>query len=168
MTIDGLLSNVRALRSALTGGSLIREALQPHEEEIAEQQRIQLLEGKGSDGRDLHPFYSEDLKPAGYFRTKDSAQRYSEWKQTISYPFTVKRNPDAPNLYITGVFHNDLGVEFRGDGVAIVPDTAYASKIMAKYGFGVFGLSMERWAVVFDELGARYDLLERMRNMIWQ
>ena len=111
---------------------------------------------------------SSTLKPAGYFRTKDSAQRYAQWKQTISYPFTVKRNPDAPNLYITGVFHNDLGVEFRGDGVAIVPDKAYASKIMAKYGFGIFGLNAEMWGIIWHEWGALDELLNEMKNVLWQ
>lgn len=168
MSIDQMLSNVRELRTGLQGGSLVREALRPHEQEIAEQQRIQLLEGKGSDGKDLHPFYSEDLKPSGYFRSRERAQRYADWKRTLSYPYTVKRNPDAPNLYITGVFHDDLGVDFRDDSVAIVPDTAYAANIMSKYGFGVFGLCRERWAVVFDELGAKNDLIEKMRDVIWQ
>lgn len=168
MTIDGLLQNARALRQGLAGGSLIRETLKGHGDEIAEQQRIQLLEGKGSDGNDLHPFYSEDLKPSGYFRTRDSAQRYAAWKQTINYPFTVKRNPDAPNLYITGIFHNDLGVDFREDVVAIVPDTAYAAKIMGKYGYGVFGLCMEKWGIIFDEKGAKDELVERVRDLLWQ
>lgn len=167
MTLDGLLDNARALRQGLAGGSLIRETLRPHEQEIAEQQRIQLLEGRGSDGKDLHPSYSEDLKPAGYFRTKESAQRYAAWKQTISYPYTVKRNPDAPNLYITGVFHNDLGVDFRDEEVAIVPDTAYAANIMGKYGYGVFGLCMEKWGVIFDEKGAKDELVERVKNLLY-
>lgn len=168
MTIQQLLDNARSLGKGMTDGALVREALEPHGEEIVEQQRIQLLEGKGSDGKELHPFYSEDLKPSGYFRTRESAQRYADWKQTLSYPANVRRNPNAPNLYITGVFHDDLNVDFRADELAIVPDTAYAANIMAKYGFGVFGLCSEKWLVIWDEKGAKNDLINVMKKTLWQ
>ena len=167
MTITRLLENARSLRSGMQG-SMIREVLQPHGREIVEQQRIQLLEGKGSDGKDLHPFYTEDLKPSGWFHTRDSAQRYLEWKKTLSYPANVRRNPNAPNLYITGVFHDDLNVDFRTNEMAIVPDTAYAANIMRKYGYGLFGLCAEKWGVIWDEIGAKDELIMRMRETLWQ
>lgn len=168
MTITGLLENARRLERGLATGSLVREALLPLREDIVEQQRIQLLEGKGSDGRDLHPFYSEDVKPRGYFRSRESAERYAAWKRTLSYPYSVKRNPDAPNLYITGLFHGELSAELGNDAVGIVPDTAYAANIMRRYGFGVFGLSMESWGVIFSEKGGRDNLIELSRNVLWQ
>ena len=168
MTITRLLDNAKSLRSGMTGGGIIREVLMPHGQEIVEQQRIQLLEGKGSDGEDLHPFYTEDLKPKGWFHTRESAQRYADWKQTLSYPANVKRNPNAPNLYITGVFHDDLNVDFRTEELAIVPDTAYAANIMAKYGFGVFGLCPQKWDVVWNELGAKKDLINVIKKTLWQ
>ena len=167
MTISSLLENSKAVQSGLQG-SLVREVLQMHGTEIVEQQRIQLLEGKNSHGEDIHPFYTEDIKPRGWFKTRESAQRYADWKQTISYPYSVRRNPNAPNLYITGVFHDDLGVDFGSDAVAIIPDTAYAANIMSKYGRGMFGLSMEKWAVIFGEKGARNELIEKIRNLLWQ
>ena len=167
MTLEGLLMNARTLQAGMQG-SLIREALVPYEEDIVEQQRIQLLEGKNSDGEDMHPFYSEDVKPNGYFHTKESAARYREWKQTITYPYSVKRNPDAPNLYITGVFHDDLGVAFGKDYVAIIPDTAYAANIMQKYGMNAFGLCMEKWGVIWNEKGGKNNLIEQMKKVLWQ
>lgn len=168
MTIDALLNNAKSLRDAMTNGELARDVLMRHGDEIVEQQRIQLLMGKGSDGNDLHPFYSEDIKPRGYFKTSQSAARYRAWKQEISYPYSVKRNPDAPNLYITGVFHDDLNVDFNADALAIVPDTAYAANIMAKYGFGVFGLNAEMWGVIWNDFGAKDELIEEMKNVLWQ
>lgn len=168
MMLDELLSNAKSLQADLENGTLMREVLQRHEQDIVEQQRIQLLEGKTSDGSDIHPFYSEDVKPTGYFRTKESAARYAAWKQTLSYPYQVQRKPDSPNLYITGVFHNDLGVEFNAESVAIIPDTAYAANIMAKYGNGMFGLSGDKWAIIFDEKGAKDELLTEMENILWQ
>lgn len=168
MTIGGLLSNAKTLQAGLQNGSLVRGVLMRHEQDIIEQQRIQLLEGKTIEGKDIHPSYSEDIKPKGYFRSRDSAQRYAAWKQTLSYPYSVQRNPDTPNLYITGVFHNDLGVDFGADAVAIVPDTAYAAKIMAKYGRGMFGLCTERWKVVFDERGAKDEVIDEAKRILWQ
>ena len=168
MTIGGLLKNAKALQSGMQSGTLVRDVLMRHGDNIVEQQRIQLLMGKGSDGRDLHPFYSEDVKPRGYFKSGAQARQYAAWKQTLRYPYSVERNPDAPNLYITGVFHDDLNVEFRGDAVAIVPDTAYAAKIMAKYGFGIFGLNQQMWGIIWNEWGAKNELIEEMKNVLWQ
>ena len=167
MTLDGLLQNARALRQGMQA-SLIREALLPRENDILEQQRIQLLEGKDSQGKDMHPYYSEDIKPRGYFKTKESAKRYADWKQTISYPFSVQRHTDAPNLYITGVFHDDLGLDFGTDSVKVIPDTAYAANIMAKYKTEAFGLSMEKWKVIFDDKGAKESLIKLMKETLWQ
>lgn len=168
MILDELLSNAKTLKSDMTNGTLMRGVLQRHEQDIVEQQRIQLLEGKASDGNDIHPFYTEDVKPTGYFRTRESAARYAAWKQTLNYPYQVQRKPDSPNLYVTGVFHNDLGVDFGADTVAIVPDTAYAANIMAKYGKGMFGLSGEKWAVIFNDKGAKDELISEMENILWQ
>lgn len=165
--ISQLLGNARSLKAGMADGTIVREVLEPHGQEIVEQQRIQLLEGNGSDGKDLHPFYTEDLKPRGYFMNRDSAQRYAAWKQTLSYPANVRRNPNAPNLYITGVFHDDLNVEFRANEMAIVPDTAYAANIMAKYGFGIFGLCAEKWAVIWGEKGAKDELIKKMKETLW-
>lgn len=167
MTIDGLLANARALKQGLQG-NLIREALQPLEGDIIEQQKIQLLEGKNSSGQDMHPYYSEDLKPRGWFKSRESAGRYAAWKQTINYPFTVKRNPDAPNLYITGVFHNDIGIVFGSDTLMVKPDTAYAANIMAKYGLNAFGLCAEKWGVIWNEKGGKDNLINEVKKTLWQ
>lgn len=168
MTIDGLLANAKTLKNGMDSGRLVRNVLVGHGNDIVEQQRVQLFMGKGSDGRDLHPFYSEDIKPKGYFKGGAEARKYAAWKQEIRYPYNVERNPDAPNLYITGVFHDDLNIEFYPDTLAIVPDTAYAAQIMAKYGFGVFGLNAEMWGIIWNEFGAKDELITEMRNVLWQ
>ena len=167
MTIDGLLANAKALRDGMQG-ELIRRALAPFQSNIVEQQRIQLLQGKNSKGEDMHPFYSEDVKPSGYFTSAVKAKAYAAWKQTLRYPYSVQRNPDAPNLYITGLFHDDLNVELGSDSVAIVPDTAYAAKIMAKYGMNAFGLDTEMWGIIWNEVGAKDELIKEMKQVLWQ
>lgn len=168
MTLEGLVLNAKSLQQGMQSGTLVRDVLLRHGDHIVEQQRVQLLMGKGSDGRDLHPFYSEDLKPSGYFKSGAAAKQYAAWKQTISYPYSVQRNPDAPNLYITGVFHDDLNIHFGVDSLEIIPDTANAAKIMAKYGFGIFGLNAQMWGVIWNDFGAKNELIEEMRNVLWQ
>ena len=168
MTIEQLLNNARQMQQGIETGTLVRDVMMRHGEHIVEQQRVQLLMGKGSDGEDLHPFYSEDIKPKGYFKSGAAARAYAAWKQELSYPYSVSRNPDAPNLYITGVFHDDLDIEFGVDSLRIVPDTAYAANIMAKYGFGIFGLNKQMWSVIWDDFGAKGELIEEIKNVLWQ
>jgi hypothetical protein len=165
--IDQLLFNVETLQASLDSGDVQRDVLERHREDIIELQQIQLLEGKGSDGEDLRPYYSEDLQPQGWFKSKETAGRYAAWKGTLSYPFSVQRNPDAPNLYITGVFHGDLDVQFNPDTLAIVPTTMYAQQIMAKYGMGMFGLSAEKWGEMMNERGALAEVIDKAKEIIW-
>ncbi len=167
MTITQLLDNARSLRNGMADGGLIREVLQPHGNEIVEQQRIQLLEGKGSDGEDLHPFYTEDIKPSGYFRSRESAQRYQDWKRTLSYPANVHRNPNAPNLYINGRFYSEMDIRFDTDSMAIMPKTGYAATIMGKYGIQRFGLSALKWKVMFEEKGVKDEIQDKMKEMLY-
>lgn len=165
MTLELLTQNVRALRDGM--GALIGEVVQQHEQDIIEYQRIQLLEGKNSDGEDMRPYYTEDLKPDGYFNSRESAGRYAAWKESLSYPFSVSRNHNAPNLYINGRFHDELGIRFLDDGVEVVPKTMYAAGIMAKYGRNAFGLSMEKWNEVFMERGIKDEIIMSFKRRIY-
>lgn len=166
MTLEGLTESMRAL---LDGGmaQMVGEVLQRHEQDIIEYQRIQLLEGKDSDGQDIRPYYSEDLKPQGYFKSRESAGRYAAWKEGLSYPFSVSRNSDAPNLYINGKFHSELGVSFGSDGLSIEPLTPYAAKIMAKYGRNTFGLSWEKWNTLFTERNIKDEIITTFKQRIY-
>lgn len=165
MTLELLTQNVRALRDGM--GALIGEVVQQHEQDIIEYQRIQLLEGKNSDGEDMRPYYTEDLKPDGYFKSRESAGRYAAWKESLSYPFSASRNHNAPNLYINGRFHDELGIRFLDDGVEVVPKTMYAAGIMAKYGRNAFGLSMEKWNEVFMERGIKDEIIMSFKRRIY-
>ena len=166
MTLEGLTESVRALQD---GGmaQMVGEVLQRHEQDIIEYQRIQLLEGRDSDGQDIRPYYSEDVKPQGYFHSRESAGRYAAWKEGLSYPFSVSRNSDAPNLYINGKFHSELGVRFGSDGLSIEPMTPYAAKIVAKYGRNTFGLSLEKWNTLFTERNIKDEIITTFKQRIY-
>lgn len=166
--IDDLLKRAQALSDSMDSGELVRDVLVDHARDIEEMQRLQLFEGKAASGDDIRPYYSEDLKPGGYFRSKEAAARYAEWKQSgISYPMRVQRNPDAPNLYVDGTFHSQIGAEFGTDAVGIVARTGYAQGIMDKYGVQTFGLTAENWSRIFTERGAADELLREMKKRLF-
>lgn len=127
----------------------LADSLRSRSEGIAEAQRKQLFEGKASDGQDIRPSYSEDLKAyGGFFTSPKSAKNYADWKNSLSYPYNVPRHPDSPNLYIPyGIhhFHDDLGVIVDDYFVSVIGKTAYANGIIAKYGLDTFGLTKENW-----------------------
>ena len=166
--INTLKANVRQLQSSLTDGSLLRPILEAHEDDIYELQVIQLFEGKASSGEDMRPYYSEDVQPGGYFATKEDAEKYAAWKQSPEFnPFSVQRNPDAPNLYLNGKFHSELGVEFTEDSVAVVPTTPSAREIMQKYGLSSFGLCPAKWQELFDERGVKTAVFKEAKKIIY-
>ena len=164
--LNGLRDRVEVVRSGLQS-DLVRNVLMKHESDIMELQKRQLLEGKASNGEDIRPYYSEDLQSrGGYFKSAETAGRYSAWKQDLSYPYSVNRNPDAPNLYINGKFHSELGVQFNSDSVAVKGDTAYANSIISKYGMATFGLMKAYWDNIFREKGALGELITEIRNIL--
>lgn len=162
--VANILERVEGVAAALASGELVRRHLEPLAAAIEDMQRRQLFAGKASSGDDIHPFYSEDLKPAGYFNSRESAARYVAWKdEFVHVPVTVAgRNPDAPNLYINGRFHDELAARFTSEGVEIYATSAYSRQIVDKYGRETFGLSAESWAQLFAAEG----FVERLRTAI--
>lgn len=159
----------KELGRKMDDGSLVREVLQGHEEEIMQQQHIQLLEGKGSDDNDLRPYYTEDIKPHGYFNSVQTASNYMAWKESLAYPYQVSRgNSNAPNLYVNGRFYDEMEVRFGTDALAIAPKTGYAADIMNKYGLTRFGLSQLKWATMMYEKGVINDIQKRMKEILYE
>ena len=165
--LQELLNNATKVLDGLQGGETIRNVVTRHGDDIMEMQLQQLFSGKASSGEDIRPFYSEDLQPGGYFKSADSAKRYSGWKQTLNYPMQANRNPDAPNLYVNGKFHSELGVNFGSDAVSVGGKTSYADNIVAKYGIGTFGLTDDNWDNVFWERGGYDELLQEVKKQLF-
>ena len=143
--ITGLRDNVAKAAAYLESGAAVREHLEPKSEEIMALQRARLMDGKRPDGDDIRPYYSEDR----YFPTTARAEAYMAWKQEITP--NPRRNPEAPNLYINGKFHSELGVSFELDGVEINGKTGYAIGIVRKYGMDSFGLPVDEWCGLIRE-----------------
>lgn len=167
--LNDLRGRVQQVSDGILSGAMVRDVLVNHGENILDLQREQLFEGKASSGQDIRPYYSEDLKPNGFFYSVESAGRYAAWKlDGINYPYTARnRNPDAPNLFINGRFHDELGVDFQLQTVGIIPVTPYAAGIVAKYGINTFGLMAEYWARLFKEYGAYDELMARIKTTLY-
>lgn len=87
----GALKNVRAELP-----DVIEQSIMENEGEIILRNQEQLLEGKNDKGNDLRPYYTEDP----YFKSTKTAMAYARFKQKITP--NPNRNPNAPNLFVTG------------------------------------------------------------------
>ena len=163
--LSDLRDRVQRVNDGMDG--FVRDVVSGRESDILELQRRQLLEGLSSSGEDMRPYYSEDIKPKGYFNSKESARRYSVWKEDLSYPYSANRNPDAPNLYINGKFHSELGVVFDVRSVGVIGKTVYAKEIMAKYGIRAFGLMWANWNEIFYRRGDYDELLNKVKETLY-
>ena len=165
MTLQELYSRIEGVRDALHSGEIPRLAVLPYGDDILTLQREQLAEGKAASGEDLRPYYSEDIKPSGYFKSTATAANYAAWKQDINNPYEAgARNPDAPNLFITGKFYGEIGVEFAADMAHVIAHTPFAAQVMAKYA-GQFGLTYERWMTIMWEHGGYDRMLNEVKNI---
>jgi hypothetical protein len=90
---------------------IARETMEGTEEEIRQYNLQQLIDGKTNQGTDISPSYLEDP----FFKTREDAQAYSDWKDRISP--RSNRRPGVPNLYINGYYHSTRDVKIVGDKI---------------------------------------------------
>lgn len=117
---------------------LTMESLDETKENILESQKEQLLEGKTSEGTDITPSYLDDP----YFKSRASAQRYSDWKDEITP--NSKRSKGTPNLYINGHYHSRLEIEIGDDDITTSNSADFDPDVERKYGNKLLGLEAEK------------------------
>jgi len=105
----------------------LQRALTSTEGDYLTNLKAQLLMGKGSDGEDLKPGYLEDP----YFKTRQAAMNYAVWKQKTTPSFG--RNLNAPNLFITGYYHNQFKIFVYPDAVYIFNLAPFGEEVNNKY-----------------------------------
>lgn len=157
--IDSLIERVTALRNALRSGEIVREVLVDKADYLVGRQQAQLWDGKNSSGEDLHPTYLQDP----YFKSQESARRYMAWKGKITP--NAKRSPEVPNLYINGKFYDELEVRFNKTGIVFDGATAYARKIVRKYGREQFGLMRPTWDEIMQD--NKTQIMNRAKEIIY-
>lgn len=113
----------------------MKEVVEESTDAVLHEQKNQLLEGKNPDGFDITPSYFDDP----YFKSPESAKRYSDWKDRITP--NPKRKKGTPNLFINGRYHNSIEVLSSSVGVTINA-SFLQTEISNKYG-DVLGLNPE-------------------------
>lgn len=106
-TIRGLYNKFLAVDT----DKIAQETIEGTEEEIRQYNIQQLLDGKTNQGTDIHPTYLEDP----FFKTREQAQAYSDWKDRISP--RSNRKSGVPNLFINGYYHSTRQVIISGDKI---------------------------------------------------
>lgn len=97
----------------------------------------QMYDGKLSTGDDITPSYQDDP----YFKSRESAQRYSDWKDAITP--SPKRKKGTPNLFINGKFHRSITMRVSGDSLNIRSDFYKADAIERKFSEKIYGLNKD-------------------------
>lgn len=134
-TISKLISNLSSVKLE----NVLQEEIADKSEELLDAQRNQLLEGKLSTGLDITPSYLDDP----FFKSRESAQRYSNWKDKITP--NPKRKKGTPNLYIIGTLHSSISVALTAKSAVF--DLAFKKPdIISKFTENILGLNEEKAA----------------------
>lgn len=129
-TIRGLYNRVKAFDAAAAAQRAMADTV----DDLMVENKAQLFDGKLRDGNDLSPTYLTDP----YFKSPLAAQRYSDWKDTITPNSNRKRG--VPNLFIDGTFYRSWSIGINGDMVRYQASFSESGSILAKFGALLFGL----------------------------
>jgi hypothetical protein len=122
--------------------------------------REQLLAGKDGDD-DFLPRYVDD----DYFKSLSHALAYEEWKSKISPNSSKPR--DVMDLFITGDFHNTIGLEFINEnGFNIGADFTMFGDDLERYSDNLTGLHEKNLEIIREEALPRY--IEQIRFLLGQ
>lgn len=122
---------------------------------IVELNQEQMYEGKTSEGNDISPKYSENP----YFKTKESAARYAEWKMKITP--NKDRNKDVPNLYINGGFYESIISDKTDKEITQKTTSALGRKIISEHK-DVLGLNKKSLKIMSQNI--KEPLLNNIRD----
>jgi len=116
-------------------------------------QKDQLYAGQDAQGNSLRPTYQDDP----YFKTRDAAQRYSDWKDRLDQrahnPLFAKRPSGTPNLIVTGRWlYDTLVADVGGGALRVRSDSWLFSKLEAKYGQALLGLNQTALRYYVEEI----------------
>ena len=65
--LENLRNRVQQVNDGMRSGEIVRDVVVRHPSDILDLQKRQLFQGLAANGEDIRPYYSEDLKPGGYF-----------------------------------------------------------------------------------------------------
>lgn len=97
----------------------------------------QLYAGRLADGSPLTPGYLDDP----YFKSHESAQRYSDWKDEITP--NEDRPKGVPNLFINGFFYESWSISATAQKITFQSSDPNAMDIEEKFSTRIYGLDDE-------------------------
>src|SRR5690348_16537616 len=135
------MSPAEAIRRLETLGQVLEgaavEAIEDTATDIIDLNQQQLFSGRLSDGSPVSPTYLEDP----YFKSQESAQRYSDWKDQITP--NENRPRGVPNLFINGRFYESWRIRATATKVTFDSSDPNAPDIEEKFGEKIYGLDDE-------------------------
>lgn len=121
------------------------KAIQENSSLVEEYITQQLFSGVDGEGKPLRPTYSADPWFDSYEADiwQGRAKDYKKWKQLITAPARSwlghpERDPDTPNLIITGTFYESIKASPMSEGVTIDSISPMGGDIEHKYGSSIF------------------------------
>lgn len=138
----------------------IKSALEKTKDDLLSLNKLQLLEGKTRLDTDITPSYFDDP----YFKSPESAARYSAWKDRITP--NPRRKKGTPNLFIIGTYHSSLDIIFRGDTISFPSSFRGAEDIRRKFR-EIFGLG-GRFKIEFINEKLRPAILVDVRQKLFR
>lgn len=145
----GIVSNFKRLRDGWASVDLpeiVADIAGEHEAELAQMNREQLLAGKDNQGRYLLK-YTDDP----YFKSREAAIRYMNWKKNIS---PNKDKPaDVADFFITGYTHGTIFASRQGTSIVFDSNGRFNASILQKTNGAYLGLNEESrnkgWNTIF-------------------
>ena len=144
MSLEGLVSKFKSLDSDKIVDFVI-EIMDANLPFLVELQKFQLLAGQNAVGEYLSPKYTED----SYFKSKESAKRYSDFKSKLAQDTNTeiykKKPKDVPNLIITGsLIYDTIYAKTGSDYIEISARSSIIGKLESKYR-NLFGINKTGW-----------------------
>lgn len=133
----GTIVSLRERLKNFNAEAIAEKAMEESKGDILKYNQEQLLAGKTRDGTDITPSYLNDP----YFKTREAAQRYSDWKDRITP--NSKRKSGTPNLYIDGTYHRSIRVTQSGEVLNFDSTFNGANDIERKFGEKIYSLGGE-------------------------
>jgi len=139
--------------------SVAEQSVDNTKEEMLALNLEQMMEGKTRTGEDITPSYLDDP----FFKSRESAQRYSDWKDKITP--NPKRKKGTPNYYINGTYHDSIEIQINGDSIDFASSYQGAANIEKKTQGKLYGLNAEKRVPYIDNY-LRKEMMNNLRRII--
>ena len=123
--IEDKISALREFQRTFVASTF--DEMKKYESYLLDLNRDQMMAGQNAEGTDITPSYLDDP----YFKTRRQAIGYMNWKQRITAD--SRRDPQTPNLFIKGDFHNSIRIRYGDNEIEFVSETTLGKDIQSTH-----------------------------------